>query len=324
MAAVDHDRLQLLRRGQPMQRIPHPGARRQRREKGLDLVLGGQHDLPQVQRDQRRQRSWLSGVCARFDLLRKARHSSFPDSGSAVRLRDRQHAQMLPKLAERAQNRRLGQAFSQLPGKISRCARTTLGQKRKRVGRERRYLDRSRVGWRLLPELVATQGEDVRKYGSRDDKIGVLARCAWRAKQVERNRGAVSDQPRQQRASVCCVRERRRALWATECRLHDGRPRHSRELRTRGVQQQARALHELTQRIEREQPMGCRRRWGIRLCCGLAGDVCRRRGCGLRLGLMPAKPAFSLDLLGCRDVWGTQGGHCLSGEGAALLPLHRW
>ena len=117
-----------------MQHIANAGARRQWREEGLDLVLGGENGLAKIERDEGGERGGLAGVGAGLDLLGKARCDGLPDRRLVAGLRDGNYAELLPELGEGAKNGGLGDLLAQIRGERICTLRAVLDEEGVGVG----------------------------------------------------------------------------------------------------------------------------------------------------------------------------------------------
>ena len=312
-----------------MDHVADARARGQRREEALNLILTCDDRLAQVERDQRRERRRLSRIRARLHLLGESRAGQLPQRRVLSCLGQRKHAQVRPKLAESAQNGRLGDFLADLGGQIVCGERPALRERLMRRQSQRRHLERARCHRRLLPRLVAAQGKDVRKNRRRCDEVRCIARRSRmdrsraRAQQVQRHGESLRHQPRQQAARLRGLFDCGGCNRLTQHRLHQ-RWRGRDDLRTRHKQNQPRRIDPTAQVLHRQQRLAllvpllqarlCKLRGGRNAwaCCFGAGRIARggQSGCCLpagrraRFGVKAARQQ-SFAHVRRRDTWGS-------------------
>lgn len=111
-----------------MHNLTYARARRKRREKGCDLLFGGDEALLQVEGDEGAQGCGLPGVCPRLDSLEEARSDQLPARIPFALLEHGNYAQNLPKLTQGACNSRLGDLTAYLVHDFSDGQRALFGQ----------------------------------------------------------------------------------------------------------------------------------------------------------------------------------------------------
>ena len=92
--ALDNEGLKLPGRKQGVDHFAHARTGRQWREKRLDIFFRRGNCLTKIEGDQRGESCGLSGIGPRLDLLNKASGSRFPYRVSAIRLKQRNDAQV--------------------------------------------------------------------------------------------------------------------------------------------------------------------------------------------------------------------------------------
>ena len=268
-----------------MHHIANPRAWSQRREDRLDLFLGRNQRRPKVERDKRRQSLRLACVRARLDLLGEARAHQLPHR-VATHLRHRYNTQMRPKLRQRPQHRGVRHFLTQLVHQLRHRQRDAPSQHFIRSQRQGRDLDRAARRRRLLPGLIATQRKHVGKHRRRDHKV---RRIPGRSQQVERNRIAFGDQPRQHLTRLRGLGQRWSRVLLAQHALDQRGCRSRKLLRPGGVEHKAGVVDPGAEGVERQQRLVVLMPKGS----AIAGELFSRRkirsahGCCLPAGARP-------------------------------------
>ena len=194
MLALDGNGFELARAGEGVEDVAHTRAGGEWRKEGLDLVFGSEDGLTEIEGDEGRERGGLAGVGTGLDLLGEAGGDGLPEGWLIAGLRNGKDAELLPELGERAEDGSLGDFLAQISDQIVRSLRTIFDEQSVSISGERRNLHSAGGGGWLLPRLVAAQGKDEGKGGSRDDEVRSFGRSGGEAEKIERDRGAIGDE----------------------------------------------------------------------------------------------------------------------------------
>ena len=177
---IHRDRLDLASPRQRMEDVANPRSRRERRQKCLHIRLRRQQRLPKIKARQRRERARLPRIGARLQLLRKAVQHRLPYRVAAIGTHHRQHPQVLPKLVQRPQNRRLRHLLAQRARQVGGARRPVLKQEVVRIQRQRTHLGRPARRGQLLERLVPPQSKHIRKRRNRRHEVWRVRRRTGR------------------------------------------------------------------------------------------------------------------------------------------------
>jgi hypothetical protein len=140
----------------------------------------------------------LAGVGSGFDLFGEASGGELPECGCAVGLQDGQDAEVLPEFGERAEDSGLGDFFAELRGEVVCGEAGVFGlfaEEGVGVERERGDLGWAAGGGRLLPGLVAAEGEDIGEGERGGEEVWRLgADAGGVAEEIEGDGAAVEDE----------------------------------------------------------------------------------------------------------------------------------
>ena len=297
--SADHHSLQLPCSHQRVSHVANARTRCQRRQERFDFIFSSANRLAQVERNQRRKRGGLAGIRACLDLLGKTGSRQFPKCGRAIQLRHRDHAQLRPELGQCAQNSRFRDFVADLVRHVGGRKHDLGGEDFIYCQRQRRNLDRPGRYRRLLPCLVAAQGENVGENSSGDDKVGNVGPVrTGGAEQVQRDGIAIRNQPCQQAAGVIEFGQLRGRRRLAQRGFHQ-RGRGRGYLRARRVQHQAGAREPIANIALRQQgfailmPVGGARGGQLvgrrRLRGGGMREGFRGVGCGLLFVLFKSR-----------------------------------
>jgi hypothetical protein len=207
--------MDLTCRGQAAHRFPHPGTRRHRGEKDLDLFAGGGVDRLQIHGYQQRKGGHLRGAGGRGKRLPVPHAQQLPLRRLIRVPIDRADTQSLPEFRQTAQNRSLGQLAPQrFPG-LGSAEYTLAVQRFPQLEHQGRNLVARGLLRSMLPIRIRAQAKNVGQRLGVGQKIRLLAH---RPEQVQSDHATACHQSGQQSLRLLDGRRTRRRL----CTAHAG------------------------------------------------------------------------------------------------------
>ncbi len=116
--AVDSDAFELSGAGQGVDDVANAGPGCERGEEGLDVGLGGEERLREIEADEGGKGGGLSGVGTSLELFGEAGGDRLPECGAAGGVGDGEDAEVLPELAEGAEDGGLGDLLAECGGEV--------------------------------------------------------------------------------------------------------------------------------------------------------------------------------------------------------------